>query len=329
MSELTEALIGDFDPTAVIPSVFKPSIIENEESTNFMDKAICLSLEIRCLGNTRKVASNSVDTPADKDFLHITKNLIAKEYMKELTSLHGEIRSFVSKKCLPASSFFRRGTYLIPIVEVVKVNAKIKEFKFKQDELVEKLISVYEVAQQDAETRLGPLYNPTEYPSKTDVKAAYGIKFKYVAFSTPTKLKEISSAIFQQETEKAKEDIALATDEIKTVLRMGLSELTNHLMDKLSPNLGGPKKIFRDSLITNVREFFDDFNSRNIVNDTELAALVEKAKSCLEGVDAKTLRTDAAVKEKVTKDFTTIKETLDKMLINAPKRKFDFSDDGE
>ena len=66
--------------------------------------------------------------------------------MKELSSLHGELRAYVKNKCLPASSFFRRGTYLIPVVSVDKVDSKIEEFKVKQNELVDKLVSVYDAA---------------------------------------------------------------------------------------------------------------------------------------------------------------------------------------
>lgn len=313
--------------TASVMSI-TDKIEQLEPTTNPMDNALCLILEISCLGNTRKVPSNAVQTPADRAFLHITKNLIAKSYMKDLTSLHGELRSYISRKCLPASSMFRRGTYLIPTVTVEEVYTKIEEFMTRQSDLVDKLVAVYEAAQEDAKQRLGPLYNPSDYPSKEDVKAAYSIKKKLVAFHTPTKLKEISEAVWNKEVVGFKEDIALATDEIKMVLRAGLSEVTNHLVDKLSPSPDG-KKIFRNSLVENVKEFLEDFNSRNIVNDVELAALVEKAKACINGVDAKMLRDDVGTREKVKKDFTTIKDSLDKMMEPAPKRVFDFEDDGE
>ena len=36
---------------------------------------------------------------------------------------------------------------------------------------------------QDAAVRLGPLYNPSDYPSTDAVKATYSINTKYVAFS--------------------------------------------------------------------------------------------------------------------------------------------------
>jgi hypothetical protein len=328
--ETTEALttspqVVDFVPKAVMSS----ELNKTEEPVNFMDNAICLSLEIRCLGNRRKVSSNSVTTPADKEFLHITKDLIDHKYMKELTALHGELRAFVGKKCLPATSLFRRGTYLIPNVAVDKIYPKIKEFKIRQNELVEKLVEVYEAAQEDAATRLGPLYNPMDYPSKEDVRHAYGINYKLVAFSTPNKLKEISGAYFHEEAEKAKEALTAATDEIKLMLRQQLADFTSHLVEKLTPAVDGKKKIFHESSIKNFKEFLDDFNALNIVDDTELKILVEKARGCIDGVVAKDLRSNDSLKEKVQKDFTDIRDAVNTMLINAPKRQFDFSDDGE
>ena len=58
----------------------------------------------------------------------------------------------------------------------------------------------------------------------------------------------------------------------------------------------GNRKRFYDSTITNITDFLQSFQERNITNDTELAALVAKAQSVLVGIeDASMLKKGRAI----------------------------------
>lgn len=326
-SEIAVTTVGSITggpPKTTELSVFD-KIEQPEKTSNAMENSIMLTVKLRVLGVRRKVSTSQVEVETDKSMLHVAKDILESETLKKIKSLDGDVRAYINTKCLPY--IFRNGMYLLPIQSLEKVDNKLLEFKEQREALVNQFVGEYEEVKAAAEPRLGVLYNPEDYPSVDRVRSMFSMETRYVTFSTPGKLKEIAPAIWQREIDKAREDITAATDEIKGLLRAGLAEITDHLVEKLSSKPDGSRKIFRDSLIGNVKEFLEDFNSRNIVNDVELAALVEKAKGCIEGVNAKELRDNDALRDSVKADFATIKESLDKMLILAPKRQFDFSED--
>ena len=325
-SETTPALIGDFVPGAVIPSVFD-KIEQPEKVNNAFDNSIIITVKLRVLGTRRKVSTSHIEVEADKEFIHVSKDILESDTLVKIKKLDGNVRSYINRHCLPY--IMKNGMYLLPITSLEKVDNKLLEFKTEREQLVNQFISEYESIKSNAEPKLGALFNPQDYPGVDQVRSMFSMDVRYVTFSTPGKLKEIAPAIWQREIDNARKDVSSQVDEIKGFLRVGLSELTNHLVDKLSNKDGGGRKVFRDSLVNNFREFLDDFNTKNIVNDTELAALVEKAKSCLDGVDPKSLRDSDVLREDVKTKFAAIKDTLDTMLESAPKRQFDFTDDGE
>jgi predicted Rossmann fold nucleotide-binding protein DprA/Smf involved in DNA uptake len=54
-----------------------------------------------------------------------------------------------------------------------------------------------------------------------------------------------------------------------------LARLVSHLTERISGQDDGKPKIFRDSVIENLREFFQRFKSLNVASSTELDRLVE------------------------------------------------------
>jgi hypothetical protein len=56
-----------------------------------------------------------------------------------------------------------------------------------------------------------------------------------------------------------------------------LSKLVSHLTERLSGQEDGKPKVFRDSAIDNLREFFERFRHLNIRSDEQLDALVNQA----------------------------------------------------
>ena len=89
---------------------------------------------------------------------------------------------------------------------------------------------------------------------------------------------------------------------------------------------GEKPKVFRDSLIGNIQDFIGTFNSRNLMNDAELAALVEKAKGVLVGAEPEKLRKNQDTRAAIAAKFAEIKANLDGMITTRKGRNFDFSE---
>jgi hypothetical protein len=93
--------------------------------------------------------------------------------------------------------------------------------------------------------------------------------------------------------------------------------MVDHVVDRLS----GEKKVFRDSLIENIRGFLSDFSQLNINDDKALESQVNRCRAILEGVDPKTLRSDEGFRSEIAKRMGMVQEQLDAMMIARPKRK--------
>ena len=298
--------------------------IQQATTPNIMDKAICLSVELRRLGTRRKVAASRVETDADTDMIHVSKEILESDYLDLIKKLDGEIRTYINARCLP--SMFRAGVYLLPITMIEEVDHELAEFGAKRLALVASFVAEYESAAASAASRLGSLYDPRDYPSLERVMAAFSIETRYITFGTPGTLKSISPTIYAREVEKAKASVAAAAEEIKQVMRANMADLVDHLSERLQKKPDGSQKIFRDSLIGNVKEFLATFQARNIVDDNDLAVLVARAGELLEGVDSNDLRTNDQMRNYISDGFTAIKTELDTMLIAKPARVIDFAD---
>jgi hypothetical protein len=172
-----------------------------------------------------------------------------------------------------------------------------------------------------AESLLGSLYDPQNYPEAEAVRARFSVDYKYVSTSVPEKLRQIRADIYAREGAKAQKEVESMTENIKSVLRESVRDMLAHAVDKLKPKADGTQQIFRDSLLGNVRDFLATFQARNIADDTELAGICEQIDGLLMGITPDSLRTDETLRDEVRGTFEGITATLDTMLVDRPARK--------
>jgi hypothetical protein len=263
---------------------------------------------------------NSDDQP-DPRAIAVNKEIISCEEFDAISSLDNSIRTYLYKKALPAP--FRRGFYLIPLAMVERVDEVIQKYKDDRKYLVALFLSVYQKAVEDAKQRLGALYNPQDYPSAAVVETAFYVNSSYLQLGeVPGTLNQIAPEIFQREQSEFKNKLATAADEIQQALRVSFLELVEHMKSRLSPDSEGKPRIFRDSLVMNMREFINDFRARNIADDAELEKLVERARLVLNGATPDKIRSSEDLRGRVASNMEEIKASLSGMITTAPKRKF-------
>lgn len=194
-----------------------PTTIEEQLATapplpalNVTEKTVCISITFGALGNSRKVSTSEVEVDTDKSMIRVNKTLLDAAELKAITKHDGELRSWLVDISLP--SFFRAGFYLVPIAAIEKVQERLLEGQTKRAELVEAFLKVYKQRKSEAETRLKGLYNPTDYPAPSRVRAMFVFEWSWISFTTPGKLKEISASFFEQEQQKAATKWAQATE---------------------------------------------------------------------------------------------------------------------
>lgn len=281
-------------------------------------KTVCIKLRLNRLGNSRKVSTSQVEVDTDKALIRVSKTLLDSAELRAISSLDGEVRRYLYGVCLP----FETGIHLCPIPLLESVEGKLREFKDCRAELVESFLAAYPALCQDAAQRLRALYNPGDYPPVEEIEKEFGFHWRYVTFGVPDQLKEISTKLWNEEREKAAQVMAEAADEIQQVLRVAMAKLVRHMRDRLKDGPDGKPLKFKESTVSNLVEFLGTFDFRNVADDQELKAQVEKARSLLAGVSADDLRSTADLRTKVQQGMAAIAADLDTMIVKRAGRKF-------
>jgi len=301
---------------------------------NPFDKVVLIALTIRIqLGASKKLkvvkegygeSCESITTTTDTDtsMVRANKKILDSPEYEAIGSAANQIRTFLYGKMVPGGQkIFKSGTYPIPIAILDSVDEALKEKVDYFNLAVQKFLEVYELRKEEAKQRLKDLADESDYPPLEKVKNAFGVTYNFISFGPPQSLEGFSKDLYQREVAKIKESCAEASVEMQQTLRTLFSDLISHMVERLKPGPDGKKKIFKDTLISNAKEFFADFQARNIFNDTELEGLVNRCRNILAGRDAETLRKNNNVREVTAAALEKIKLTVDEMITSAPVRK--------
>jgi hypothetical protein len=298
------------------------------EGNDLQAKTVILQFALGTLGTRRKMSKGQVDdkvtVDADKDYLHVSKEILRSARLTALRAHDRMIRNYIRSKSVP--SFYRGGFYLVAVGAVPEIDAGIQAMLSTRRGLVQSFLEEYPSLVEKAQDSLKGVYDLRDYPSVGQVEAAFTVDTRYLSFSTPSTLKGISADIFKRESENMRQSIQSATEEITQLLRTQAHELLAHMVERLEPDADGKPKVFKASMVTNITDFLDNFDIRNVADDAELAQIMGNVRSLLSGVDAKQLRTQEGAREAIRAQVGQIAMKLDGMVVKKPKRAVTFGD---
>ena len=99
-----------------------------------------------------------------------------------------------------------------------------------------------------------------------------------------------------------------------------LSRLVEHLTERLSGQDDGKPKVFRDSAIANLTEFFERFRSLNVRSNEQLDQLVLDAQRIVQGIAPQQLRDSDWLRQGISTRLTAVQAGLDQLLVDRPRR---------
>jgi hypothetical protein len=308
--------------------------------SDLLSRSVCLLVSLRKLGSHRTVKRSKisrtqpqnealpledaihglVQVDADPEMLRVQKALFKSPEYDAICRTDRKITKYLQTRCLP--SLLKQGAYLLPIPLIEEVDKALATFGAERKGLVRILSERFPDIVRESEKPLGELFNLSDYPSAKELDRVFDMTVRYITFTVPENLKEASASIFQRERSKAQVIWAEATEEVRQVLRAGLSEFVDRMINGLNPRTDGKKKNVRTTLLDQITDFLGTFAARNITNDDELTQLVDQARKLLAGVDAKTLSTDQELRTSIQKGFNEMKQTLDSIVSDKPVRRF-------
>jgi hypothetical protein len=323
--------------TFTTPIIPDDRITVPDDRINILDNTLCVSVKLNRLGVNRKVRASEVEVDADRKMIRVSKKILDSPSLKAIGKIDAKIRQTLFTYALPSSRLFRGGIYCIPSQTAPVLDEILTVDSLARDEACQVFYADYERQRVEAQETLRALYNPLDYPSLETVKRSFGMEVSYINMGVPQNLEGISRSIFEREKTKQAAKITEAADEIKNALRSMMQDLVAHMVERLAPddeNLddnGQPKpKKFHASMVEKMGTFLELFESKNVANDAELAALVSKAKAIMKGVDPKALRSNDDLRSYVVREMGAVKASLDTMVVTGGGRLYqDVGDDEE
>lgn len=279
--------------------------------------ATWLRLTFRRWGNRRQGNLDAVSMDADKKRFHLSKKLLDSDTFDAIVRHQGQTKKFVLSRC-NMSHVFEGCLVATPEVaeriddELLAASKKLKE------ELVPAFMAAYATDIEDAKKKLNGQFCEDDYPAKYNLPFLFDIEWSWFEFKVP---EDMPKTVVEREKAKLEEKFTEARQDIIDALRLSFEGLVASMADRLTIVPGEKQKIFRDSLVTNMRDFIEAFNDRNIFRDGDLEALVAKAKGLLDGVNPQLLRDNLRTREKIADAMTAMKKSMVKMIDGAIERK--------
>ena len=185
------------------------------------------------------------------------------------------------------------GVRLLPTAMFAEYYKEITAAETEFHRLVNEFLQAYTWAQAQAQARLGNLFSSDDYPAVEIVAA----KFRFRHSQTPIpdagdfRLdigNEAQDALRKQYAEFYAQQLNSAMADVWQRTYDALQKMSERLDYKDSEN----KKIFRDSLVDNVREMLGLLSKFNVTNDQRMENMRVRLEDAMLGVSADALRDD-------------------------------------
>lgn len=289
-------------------------------STDLFSKGCLVQLETSAWTARAKISTkallNGDHADIDPRYVNASKRLVDRDALKEIESIRGEARSWLASQSLP---FPLDGAVFVPSEQIERIDAELAKYRARYDAAIDAFVSDYATLREAARVQLGSLYNVTDYPQ--DVRPRFAFSWRFLSLAPASEAQLVNPVLVAQEREKFQRLMAEAAESAVTELRTRFAACVDHVVERLSDGTDDKPKVFRESLVGNLRDFLDGFAALNVCDDAALHALVERARETIDGVDAADLRKDAALRGHVAAKMADVQGVLNGMIVDRPSRK--------
>ena len=228
--------------------------------------------------------------------------------LKAIDTLVGVARTTHYSMTMPWSD---TGLRLLTTKAYFKYHETMTDFKQRYVDLVNTFIQAFSWEMTQAQARLGDLHNPSDYPTVESLSRKFGFRLSYMP------LPEAGDFRLDINTE-AQDDIRSHYETYySTQLNNAMNDIwqrafksLSRMSERLDYASHEDKKLFRDTLVTNVLDIVDLLSVCNITNDTQMEAMRMKLEDTLQGITPDALREDAFLRAETKKSVDEVIKSL-------------------
>ncbi|QDU94475.1 hypothetical protein [Lignipirellula cremea] len=275
-------------------------------------------LGVRKSLNTQQRNQAADSFGAEGKFLSAGKKLLDTSHpaFKAVTAIRGRTVSYWKGVSLP---FPEPGIRLLRQDAITAFDQQIGVFREELEAAVSELERHYDALQSAARARLGELFSASDYPPT--LLGMFAVEHDYPSVEPPSYLQQLNPGLYEQECQRVQARFDEAVQLAEQAFVDELSQLVSHLGERLGGQEDGRRKIFRDTAIVNLREFFERFRSLNVRSNEQLDGLVDQCQQIVQGVEPQQLREDGGLRQQVASQLSGVQSILDGLLVDRPRRR--------
>lgn len=254
---------------------------------------------------------------AEGEFISAGKKLIDVRHpaYKAVTSVRGRIIAFWKGLTLP---YPEPGVRLIRQDDVQTFHVQMTTLKAELAEAVENLQRHFDELKRASRERLGSLFNAADYPeSLTDL---FDVVWDFPNVQPPDYFQRLHPELYRQECERVAARFNEAVKLAEEAFTSELARLVSNLTERLSGTEDGTPKVFKDSTVENLTDFFNRFRHLSIGSNAELDQLVSQVQSIVRGIEPQELRDQHSLRQHVATELSAVQSVLDGLLVDRPRR---------
>lgn len=282
-------------------------------------------------GTRKSLSSQQREEAADSfgaegSYISAAKKLLDVKHpaFKFVTTVRGRAISLWKGMSLP---YPEPGIRLIRQDDVPVFDVQLTSLKAELAEAVLQLDERYGELKSAARSRLGRLYNSTDYPDS--LIGLFKLEHDFPSIEAPEYLRELSPELFRQEQARVTARFEEAVQLAEEAFMAEFGKVVSHLTERLSGTEDGKPKVFRDSAIENMTEFFQRFRTLNVRSSAELDRLVDDAQRIVRGIAPQALRDNGQLRQQVVTQLSGVQSVLDGLMVDRPRRRIIRSGTGE
>ena len=226
---------------------------------------------------------------AEGEFLSAGKKLLDTKHtaFRAVTAIRTRIGDYWKGLSLP---FPEAGVRLIKQESVEDFDRQMADYRAELNDAVVNLDRHFDELKQAAARRLGSLYNPSDYPET--LIGLFGVAYNFPSIEPPDYLVQLSPGLYEREQERVRARFEEAVRLAEQAFVDEFARLVNHLTERISStNEDGTSKVFRDTVVGNLDDFFERFRSLNVRSNQQLDDLVAQAQRAVRNVGRRTCAT--------------------------------------
>lgn len=255
---------------------------------------------------------------AEGQYLSAAKKLLDTGHpaYKAVTAIRNRAVAYWRAVSLP---YPEPGIRLIRQDRIAPFDQQFADLRQELAEAVEELNGRYAELREAARERLGRLYDPTDYPA--DLHGMFAIDWDYPSVEPPQYLLDLKPELYEQEQARMMARFEEAVKLTEEAFAGEFSKLVAHLRDRLAGSEDGKPRIFRDSVVENLKEFFSRFRGLSVGSSPQLDDLVEQARQLVAGVAPQDLRDSAGLRQQIHGQLSAMQSAIDGLLVERPRRR--------